>query len=261
MAETTYSARAIILRRTRLKETDLIVTALAQDGRQIRAVAKGARKPSSPFSARLELYTEADLLLAKGRGDLDIVKEARIFACRTDGASPEFALCAALAAETAEKLTHSQVASPRLYPLTSAVLDRLSAEFSVPEPDGNRRGAALCAAYMLKSFAFAGLRPSFAQCSVCGCPVDFSASRTMAFSVMEGGAVCPDCRASSMHMLSSDIVAWAAFMLSSPFDVVLARAPELHVSRSILRICRDWMRVHAGANIRTLGCLLDSGLF
>ena len=55
MASATYTARAIVLRKTKLGESDLIVTLLAQDGSQARAVAKGARKPSSPFAARLEL--------------------------------------------------------------------------------------------------------------------------------------------------------------------------------------------------------------
>ena len=77
MASATYTARAIVLRKTKLGESDLIVTLLAQDGSQARAVAKGARKPSSPFAARLELYSSVDLLCSEGR-NLDIVKEARI---------------------------------------------------------------------------------------------------------------------------------------------------------------------------------------
>ena len=77
MAQATYTARAIVLRKTKLGESDLIVTLLAEDGAQLRAVAKGARKPQSTFAARLELYSVADVLCAKGRS-LDIVKEARL---------------------------------------------------------------------------------------------------------------------------------------------------------------------------------------
>ena len=77
MAQPTYSVRGIVLRKTKLAETDLIVTLLADDGTQRRAVAKGARKPSSTFASRLELYAEADLLCSVGRS-LDVVKEARL---------------------------------------------------------------------------------------------------------------------------------------------------------------------------------------
>ena len=69
-----YSARAIVLRRTRLGETDMIVTLLAEDGRQIRAVAKGLRKPTSKFGGRLEPGSEVDLLLHTGR-TLDVIAE------------------------------------------------------------------------------------------------------------------------------------------------------------------------------------------
>ncbi|TLM78904.1 MAG: hypothetical protein FDZ70_03415 [Actinobacteria bacterium] len=62
-----YSARALVLRKTKLGETDLILTLLAEDGRQLRAVARGARKPGSRFGARLEPGAVGDLLLHTGR--------------------------------------------------------------------------------------------------------------------------------------------------------------------------------------------------
>ncbi|MFQ9180415.1 MAG: DNA repair protein RecO [Eggerthella lenta] len=77
VSQPTYDARAIVLRKTKLGESDLILALLAEDGSQIRAVAKGARKPASSFAARLELYSVVDLLVARGRS-LDIVKEARL---------------------------------------------------------------------------------------------------------------------------------------------------------------------------------------
>ncbi len=110
MASATYTARAIVLRKTKLGESDLIVTLLAQDGSQVRAVAKGARKPSSPFAARLELYSSVDLL--EGRS-LDIVKEARIASSherlRRD---LEHAACAAPMAELLDRATEEGLRTP-----------------------------------------------------------------------------------------------------------------------------------------------------
>ena len=73
----TYRCRAIVLDKTKLGESDLILTLLADDGRQVRAVAKGARKPGSKLAARCELCCEVDLLLAHGR-NLDIVSQAAL---------------------------------------------------------------------------------------------------------------------------------------------------------------------------------------
>ena len=54
-----YNERCIVLKHTKLGETDVIVTMLGGDGRQIRAVAKGLRKPGNRIGARLELFAEA----------------------------------------------------------------------------------------------------------------------------------------------------------------------------------------------------------
>ena len=79
MAQPTYSLRALVLRRTKLGESDLILTLLAEDGSQQRTVAKGARRPKSSFAARTEPFCVIDALCAKGRS-LDILKEARLVA-------------------------------------------------------------------------------------------------------------------------------------------------------------------------------------
>ncbi|HJF45793.1 DNA repair protein RecO, partial [Thermophilibacter provencensis] len=73
----TYRARAVVLDRTKLGEQDLILTLLSEDGSQLRAVAKGARKPGGRLAARAELFSEDDFLLARGRS-LDVVSEASL---------------------------------------------------------------------------------------------------------------------------------------------------------------------------------------
>ena len=47
----TYRARAVVLDRTKRGEQDLILTLLGSDGSQLRAVAKGARKPGGRLAA------------------------------------------------------------------------------------------------------------------------------------------------------------------------------------------------------------------
>ncbi|MEG2982380.1 MAG: recombination protein O N-terminal domain-containing protein [Raoultibacter sp.] len=49
MAQQTYTARVIVLQKTKLGETDLILTLLAEDGAQIRAVAKGRAQAHQPL--------------------------------------------------------------------------------------------------------------------------------------------------------------------------------------------------------------------
>ncbi len=71
----TYRTKVLVLDKTKLKETDLILTMLDERGRQVRAVAKGARKPGGRLAARCELFCTVDMLLAHGRSlDVDAMR-------------------------------------------------------------------------------------------------------------------------------------------------------------------------------------------
>ena len=127
MATRSYLTKGIVLKKTKLGETDLIITLLAEDGSQIKGVAKGARKPSSSFASRLELFSIAELHCVGGRS-LDIIKEARFVDSNHHIRSNfECSLAAAPIVELLEKVTQEGLANAKLFPLTrtaSACNDR-----------------------------------------------------------------------------------------------------------------------------------------
>ena len=57
----TYDARAIVLRKTKLGESDLILALLAEDGSQIRAVAKGCLLYTSWFNGGAVVFRHGKL--------------------------------------------------------------------------------------------------------------------------------------------------------------------------------------------------------
>ena len=63
----TYRDEVVILRTHKLGEADRIVTMLSRTHGKVRAVAKGVRRTSSRFGARLEPFMVADVLLYQGR--------------------------------------------------------------------------------------------------------------------------------------------------------------------------------------------------
>ncbi|MDE3089923.1 MAG: DNA repair protein RecO [Chloroflexota bacterium] len=75
MRDRLYRVEAIVLKRSDFGEADRLLTLYTPDLGKIRAIAKGARKPSSRKSGHVELFTHSALLLAKGR-HLDIVTQA-----------------------------------------------------------------------------------------------------------------------------------------------------------------------------------------
>ena len=149
----TYRIKALVLKKTKLGETDLVITLLDEEGIQHRAVAKGARKPGSFLAARLELYMLVEAQLSTGR-TLGIVTDARILeahtACRSD---VEHSAAAAVPVELLEKATAHFNAEPLLFAMAVAALEQI----------GNAQGAApfmISVACVLKLCAALGVRPS-----------------------------------------------------------------------------------------------------
>ena len=254
MAQPTYGARVIVLRKTKLGESDLILTLLAQDGSQLRAVAKGARRPTSTFAARLELYSQAEVLLARGRS-LDIVKEARTVESNERArADLEHASGAAPMAELLSRATQADLENPRLFPLTQTALESLGRADAERVPQ-------VCAAHLLKSFAFLGVRPSLAACSCCGAPLPAAGGLT-AFSYREGGAVCEECRRGcEAVLLPARAVEFAHELLHSTFLQVETAPTRTSCALEVLQLCDQWSREHLGARLKSLSFLLTCGLF
>ena len=258
MASPTYTVRALVLRKTRLSESDLIVTFLSETGAQLRAVAKGARKPTSQFASRLELFSEVDVLSAEGR-NLDVVKEARLVRGH-DGlrTSLEHATAAAPMVELLERITQQDLEEPRLFQASSVA-------FSSLEDAPASMAPALAAAHLLKTLAFAGLRPSLNACAVCGTPLDAAQSApnvSVRFSFSEGGAVCADCAHTCETLpVRASTIAWANAFLSSSFADIAQRSVPLDVSFAVLRLVQGLVREHVGARLKSLEFLFSCGLF
>ncbi len=256
MAQATYAARIIVLRKTKLGEADLILTMLAEDGSQIRAVAKGARKPAGSFAARLELYSVADALFARGR-TLDIVKEARLVESnerlRRD---MEHAAAAAPMAELLDRETQMGLENPQLFLLTQAAFSCL----------GNAqvdKAPLICAAHLLKALAFAGLRPNLDTCVTCGSPV--SLERPDGFvhlSYHEGGVICPACSAhTETTLVPVSTIATIKVLLSSTFSELAVSDRDVSSAFAALRFCQQWIREHVGANLKSFNFLFTCGMF
>lgn len=258
MASPTYTCRVIVLRKTRLSDSDLIVTLLSESGAQLRAVAKGARKPASQFASRLELFSEADLLCSEGRS-LDIVKEARLVRGR-DGvrASLERSTAAAPMAELLERTTQVNLEEPRLFQASSVAFDALEAAT-------RSQTLAIAAAHLLKTLAFSGLRPSLVSCVVCGAPFDAADIRRGAplrFSFHEGGLVCEGCsRGAETLPVAAPTVTWARFLLGSPFSAIVDETVPLDASFAVLRMVQGLVREHVGVRLKSLEFLFSCGLF
>ncbi len=72
-----FRSQAIILSRRDFGESDRLLTLFTPARGKIRAIAKGARKPSAKVSGHVELFARSDCLIHRGR-NLDILTQAEL---------------------------------------------------------------------------------------------------------------------------------------------------------------------------------------
>jgi DNA repair protein RecO (recombination protein O) len=177
-----YRDSAIVLRTYKLGETDRIVVMVTAEHGQVRAVAKGVRKPTSRFGGRLEMPLHLDIQLHAGRSELHTVSQvATIDHFRTirddlDRLSKAYALC-----EVVDQFSRGrhEGSDGHLYRMLLGALRVLAAGDS----------ALLVPAFHLKLLAAEGLGPEVHACVECR-----SAEDLVAFDPMVGGVVCRDHR-------------------------------------------------------------------
>jgi DNA repair protein RecO len=129
------SAHGIVLRTRPLTETSLIVHWLTPDLGRIATVAKGARRPKSPFHGRLDLFYRADFSFSRSRSsDLHNLRE--VSQRETHGAIREDVAKlqqAAYATAFLEQATETETPLPEIFELTVAFLGWLCGQPPRPQ--------------------------------------------------------------------------------------------------------------------------------
>ena len=76
--------KGTVIRRTPLTESSLIVTWCTEEHGILRTVAKGARRPKSPFTGKLDLFFEAEFEIIRcKKSDLHTLRELSLTSLRS----------------------------------------------------------------------------------------------------------------------------------------------------------------------------------
>jgi DNA repair protein RecO (recombination protein O) len=178
-----YRDDAIVLRTHKLGEADRIVTLLTRENGKVRGVAKGVRRTSSRFGARLEPFMVVDVQLHTGRS-LDTVTQVETIGPYARAICDDYALYTAGAAmlEAADRLVDAErEPAVQQFWLLSGALRALAQR--------DHASSLVLDSYLLRALSVAGWAPSFTDCARCGAPGPHHS-----FSVATGGAVCARCR-------------------------------------------------------------------
>jgi DNA repair protein RecO (recombination protein O) len=129
------STHGIILRTRPLTETSLIVNWLTPDLGRVATVAKGARRPKSPFAGKLDLFYAADFSFTRSRSsELHNLREVKLQ--ETHGAIREDISklqSAAYAAAFIEQATETGTPIPEIFELVRGFLTLLCQQPALPQ--------------------------------------------------------------------------------------------------------------------------------
>jgi DNA repair protein RecO (recombination protein O) len=236
----TWRTRAIVLDHTKLGETDLILTLLAEDGSQVRAVAKGGRKPGGKLAGRCGLFCECDLLLAHGRS-LDVVAEASLEEPHVAIAGDLDRMSAAsMVAEVARLTCFEDAPDPWLAPACSRALAACC------EAEGRASLMLVAAAYAMKTLSHQGWMPQLDSCVACG---DLACTW---FSASAGGVLCDSCArgVEGAEMIDARTLEWARSLLTMTFDDLVACEVDDATAYRLLSLAHVWCATHLDSRLR-----------
>jgi len=128
------STQATLIRLTRLTDTSLIVHWFSEGFGLIKTVAKGARRPMSPFAGQLDLFFSGEIAVQLSRrGELHALREVFIHRWR-EGLRKNYTaiLLAAYCCQLLESSVEPEHSAPELHDLLVRALDHIdSAEPSL----------------------------------------------------------------------------------------------------------------------------------
>lgn len=120
-----HSTEATVIRLTRLTETSLIVHWFSEQHGLIKTVAKGARRPKSPFAGQIDLFFGGEISFTRARnGDLHSLREVCIRHWR-EGLRRNYActLVASYCCQLLESAVEPDHPEPDLHDLLTRALD------------------------------------------------------------------------------------------------------------------------------------------
>lgn len=234
-----YRDEGIVLKTIKLGEADRILTIFTRENGKVRAVAKGVRKTKSRFGGRLEPFTRVDLLIYRGRKDLDTITGAHVVEANA-GVQRDFdtIASAAVMAEMVEKITPDREGAFPVYSLLSAGLAALS--------DG--LGSSVLPAFMVKLLSVTGFHPELRNCAGCGEPAFLGG-----FSAALGGAICESCWLDDPDAtgVSPDRLVLLSRLLSDDFGFQV----EQPVVEEVTHILRRYTEYHLERPLKALQML------
>ena len=222
----TYRALGVTLRRSPVREADLLTVMYTREYGKLELLARGAQRLTSKLMGHLEPLTLVQVSIARGRS-MDQITEAEVvdaFPTLKDGY--ENSARGLYVAELVDGFSALSAANSELFNLTVRILQAL----------GTTGSSNLLLRYFdLQLLRLSGFMPELYNCVECGAELEPDRHR---FAVGSGGALCTDCGPTDVVVRPLSLPALKLLRLLHRTESVGA-LPALKVSPPLEREVRE----------------------
>jgi DNA repair protein RecO (recombination protein O) len=250
---------AIVLKVVPWSESSCIATLWTDHFGKISVLAKGARRPKSPFESAIDLLAICRIVfLRKSADSLDLLTEAKLERRFRAGQKSLLALyCGFYVVELLATLTEEGVPIDGVYQKTVDVLEAL---------DNQQPPFPWVACYELQLFGKLGHQPSFDRCVQCDLPRSHTASTDPVrlpplLGISSGGYLCRSCAAGHRQVVAVDsrTIDWLALASQPDCQPSELKVPENTAKREIRGFLTAYTKTLVGRNLRVIDFLDDLG--
>ncbi len=188
----TYQTEAIILKKTKLREADHILTLYTPGYGKVQAVARGVRRPKSRLAGHLELLTHSQVSLSRGRNLDTVTASQTIHAFLPLKSDLWLSSCGLYATELVNQFAEENLEDERVFRLLLETLQQLC---EAPNKE------LVLHYFELHLLIEVGYGPQLRECVSCHAALTPVVN---AFCPPAGGMLCPACAATqpAAHPLS-----------------------------------------------------------
>ncbi len=184
--------KAIVIRVVEFSESSCVVTLFTRDFGKIGALAKGARRPKSPFESAIDLLAVCRIVfLHKSSDSLDLLTEAKLDRRFRAGSKDLARLYAGFyVAELLREMTDLGDPNPDLFD---------AADHGLLELENGEDVASVILRFELSALEQLGHLPALHECAACGGSVPDD--RGYLFGMLSGGLLCRRCRTGQRQVI------------------------------------------------------------
>jgi DNA repair protein RecO (recombination protein O) len=245
VAGRTYKTQAVVLRSLRFGEADRVLHLYTLDRGRVGALAKGVRRTTSRFGARLEPLSHIELLLHEGSGELQTITGVELLRSHRAAREEPYRLGVGFVGlEAMLRLFPEQEANQRAFEALTRFLDLL--DEAAPRPDERPAIDPLVLSFQLKLLWLSGYLPHLTSCAECG-----AEGGLVGYSPRAGGAVCANCRDDAIS-LSPAGLGGIETLLRSPLADAAGAGLGPRASREALSVIASSYEYHGGFRLKTL---------